>query len=216
SGYLKGIRVSTALTAMLALFVLLFALAAAGGLGMLRDTGKWVEALGRDSLERGNALSDVTVSLLRAQTLITDARVLMESGMEEERDVRLSAAAAQLAAAESRFADFADGLAPAAGDEGGVAGAEAAPVIAAYQAWVGDGLFPGFDAVQGWNGIVAQRLEQERVGVGGELLLAAVATFQASLRSQGTAAVASVRQSIETAIWVALAVLGGVLALALL
>ncbi len=52
----KNIRVTTALSAILALFVVLFALAAAAGISVLRENRTDIEALGRGSIERAGDL----------------------------------------------------------------------------------------------------------------------------------------------------------------
>ena len=55
----KNLRVTTALSAILALFVVLFAVAAAG-IAVLRDNRADIEALGKGSIERASDLADMT------------------------------------------------------------------------------------------------------------------------------------------------------------
>lgn len=205
---LRNLRVRTTLSAILVVFVLFFALGAGAGLRLLQDTGGRIDTLGRENLARADALSDVTVALLRVQTLVTDARVLMESGMEEERDQRLAAAQTQFDNARHRFRDVM--TVSRAGDP------QVRALQAAYQRWVEAGLAPWAEAITGWNGLLAQRLEQEHVGPGAEVFLGAVAALQASMRQQGERAVSSVEQALDTARLVAAVMLVAILVLALL
>nr|MBF0685595.1 Tar ligand binding domain-containing protein [Pseudomonas sp.] len=151
----RSLRVGTALTAMLLAFVLIFAGSGLGGMRLLHSANEWVNELGRDNVVRAHAVNDATIALLRAQTLITDARMQMESGLETERDASLAAAREQLARAESRFADFSTAMTSGGGND--------QAVLIAYRAWMDDGLEPWWQAVQGWNGLVAQQLERDRI-----------------------------------------------------
>ncbi len=203
--YWKNLRVSTALAVMLAVFVLLFAVACAGGLRLLQDTSDRIDQLGREQVEQANALSDVTVALLRAQTSAIDARILMESGLEEERDARLAETQAQMAQARQRFADFS----AISADDG-----QPTAVATAYQAWMQEGLEPWTKAIAGWNGLQAQQLEQNRVMPDGLVFLDAVAALQDAARIQGADTVQAAAASVQQARVAALAMLLGVIALA--
>ena len=81
----KNLRVTTALSAILALFVVLFA-AAAAGIAVLRDNRADIEALGKGSIERASDLADMTS---RARAALTDAKTAMEGGLEEARNASL-------------------------------------------------------------------------------------------------------------------------------
>src|SRR5690606_19118761 len=94
--YVRNLRVGSVLTVMLVVFVLVFVAGSLGGLRLLQSASDWMNELGRGNVVRAHALSDATIALLRAQTLITDARIQMESGMEEERDALLASAREQL------------------------------------------------------------------------------------------------------------------------
>lgn len=205
--YVRNLRVGTALTAMLVVFVLVFAVGGVGGLRLLQSTSDWINELGRGNVVRAHALSDATIALLRAQTLITDARIQMESGMEVERDALLLGAREQLAQAAARFDDFSLTL------QDGTQGAES--IIASYQAWVNGGLEPWWQAVQGWNGLLAQQLERDRIGPDGHVFLRAVADYQEQARVAGAATAESAAASLSLARLASLVLLGLVAGLAL-
>ncbi|MDF3943163.1 Tar ligand binding domain-containing protein, partial [Achromobacter denitrificans] len=100
----KNIRVTTAVSAILALFVALFALAAAAGIAVLRDNRADIEALGRGSIERASDLADMTSRLFQARAALTDAKTAMEGGLEEARDQSLAQADALLGQAAASLA----------------------------------------------------------------------------------------------------------------
>ena len=85
----KNLRVTTALSAILALFVVLFAAAAAAGIAVLRDNRADIEALGKGSIERASDLADMTSRLFQARAALTDAKTAMEGGLEEARNASL-------------------------------------------------------------------------------------------------------------------------------
>lgn len=205
--YVRNLRVGTALTAMLVVFVLVFVAGSLGGLRLLQSASDWVDELGRGNVVRAHALSDATIALLRAQTLITDARIQMESGMEAERDTLLAGAREQLDRAASRFREFSPAV------QQGAAGVE--PVAASYQAWVSNGLEPWWQAVQGWNGLAAQQLERQRIGPDGQVFLQAVAGYQEQARAAGAATAHSAATSLDLARLASLGLLGLVTGLAL-
>jgi methyl-accepting chemotaxis protein len=204
--YVRNLRVGTTLTAMLVVFVLVFAAAGLGGLRLLQSASEWIDELGHANAIRAHALSDATIALLRAQTLITDARIQMESGMEAERDALLANAREQMTRAASRFEDFALSL------RQDNLGAEA--IIVSYQAWVDNGLEPWWHAVQGWNGLVAQQLERERIAPDGQVFLQAVAGYQEAARAAGAATAKSAAASLSLARMASLGLLGLVAGLA--
>ena len=76
------------MSAILALFVVLFA-AAAAGIAVLRDNRADIEALGKGSIERASDLADMTSRLFQARAALTDAKTAMEGGLEEARNASL-------------------------------------------------------------------------------------------------------------------------------
>ena len=100
----KNLRVTTAVSAILALFVVLFAVAAAAGIAVLRDNRADIEALGRGSIERASDLADMTSRLFQARAALTDAKTGMEGGLEAARDESLAQADALLKQAGASLA----------------------------------------------------------------------------------------------------------------
>lgn len=88
----KHLRVATALTATMVVFVLLFVAAAAAGVTALRANRAHIEALGRGNIERANELSDTTARLFQARAQLADAKTFMEGGLEEDRNAALARA----------------------------------------------------------------------------------------------------------------------------
>lgn len=204
--YVRNLRVGSVLTVMLVVFVLVFVAGSLGGLRLLQSASDWMNELGRGNVVRAHALSDATIALLRAQTLITDARIQMESGMEEERDALLASAREQLTRAALRFEDFSLAL------QQDTLGAET--IIASYRAWMNNGLEPWWQSVQGWNGVVAQQLERDRITPDGQVFLQAVSGYQEAARAAGAATAKSAAASLSLARIVSLGILGLVVGLA--
>ncbi len=207
----KNLRVTTAVSAILAVFVALFALAAAAGIFVLRENRADIEALGRGSIERASDLSDMTSSLFQARAALTDAKTAMEGGLEEARDQSLNHADAllkQAAASLARLRANAD------------TSAQGAPLfdqaLAAYAAFADQTLAPMFKAIKGWNGIEVNRLVDKVLPVSGSAYVKQADAYQAYARQQGQAAVADASQTMQRVTVVAAAVLGFVLVLAVL
>ncbi|CUI83845.1 methyl-accepting chemotaxis protein [Achromobacter xylosoxidans] len=207
----KNLRVTTAVSAILAVFVALFALAAAAGIFVLRENRADIEALGRGSIERASDLSDMTSRLFQARAALTDAKTAMEGGLEEARDQSLNQADAllkQAAASQARLRANAD------------TSAQGAPLfdqtLAAYAAFADQTLAPMFKAIKGWNGIEVNRLVDKVLPVSGAAYVKQAEAYQAYARQQGQAAVAGASQTMQRVTLVAAAVLGFVLVLAVL
>ena len=207
----KNLRVTTAVSAILAVFVVLFALAAAAGIFVLRENRADIEALGRGSIERASDLSDMTSSLFQARAALTDAKTAMEGGLEEARDQSLNHAdklLKQAAASLARLRANAD------------TSAQGAPLfdqaLAAYAAFADQTLAPMFKAIKGWNGIEVNRLVDKVLPVSGSTYVKQADAYQAYARQQGQAAVADASQTMQRVTVVAAAVLGFVLVLAVL
>ncbi|SSW67358.1 methyl-accepting chemotaxis protein [Achromobacter agilis] len=207
----KNIRVTTALSAILALFVALFALAAAAGIAVLRDNRAAIEALGRGSIERASDLADMTSRLFQARAALTDAKTAMEGGLEEARDQSLGQADTLLKQAGASLARLRAN--PDAGTQG-------APlfdqVLAAHAAFADKTLAPMLAAIKGWNGIEVNRLVDKVLPGSGAAYVKQADAYQRYAREQGQAAVAGASRMLERVIVVAAGVLAMVLVLALL
>ncbi|MDM9557794.1 methyl-accepting chemotaxis protein [Bordetella petrii] len=206
----RNLSVNLALSAMLAVFVALFVAAAAGGIGLLRDNRADIEALGRGNIERAGDLSDLGSRLFQARAWLTDAKTYMEGGLEEQRDQALARSQAlleQAAASHERLR--------ANPDTSAQGGALFEAVQAAYKGLAGEALLPLQQAIQGWNGIEANRIVEQALPARSAAYLDAVEAFQAYARAQGQAAVARSGRALDRAIAAAVALLGLVAALGL-
>jgi len=194
------LRINTALSAALVLFVLLFVVAGTGAILMLRDTRAWVETLGRDHIERSGDLNNLGTAVFQARAALTDAKTYMEGGRMEDRDREVANAEKLLAQAQNAFVRLRD--VP-------YTDADSAPLYAAVlksYANLADGcLKPMIKAIQGWNGIEVNRLSDKVLGPASAAFVKAESTFQAHARQRGAAAVAAVAESQDTAIYAALA-----------
>ncbi|MGE8603792.1 methyl-accepting chemotaxis protein [Bordetella trematum] len=203
-----NLRVATALTATMAVFVLLFALGAAAGLGALNINRAHIEALGRGDIERANALSDTTARLFQARAQLTDAKTLMEGGLEEGRDEALQRAGRLLELAAESQARLA-----ANPDE---AGSGYGQVLQAYEGLALQALAPLAAAIQGWNGIQANQLVERVLPAATDAYVAAAEGYQAYARAQGQQRLAQAARVMDFMTWGALAMLLLVALLALL
>ena len=196
----KNLRVATALSATLLLFVLIFALAAAGAIAVLQESRGHVESLGRGSIERAGDLNDTSSWLFRARALLTDAKTAMEGGMEEQRDEflgRVDKLLASAAESQKRLA---------ANPE---TGADGAPLfdamLKAYTGLADQALVPMRDAISKWNGIEANRINDKVLPQAVQGYVTAVDAFQTHAREQGRAAVVDAGTRLNHAIIAALA-----------
>ncbi|MBO1110998.1 methyl-accepting chemotaxis protein [Bordetella petrii] len=206
----KTLSVNLALSAMLAVFVALFVAAAAAGIGLLRDSRADIEALGRGSIERAGDLSDLSSRLFQARAWLTDAKTYMEGGLEEQRDQALQQAQALLARAAASH-----GRLRANPDTQGRGAQLFDAVQAAYEGLAGKALQPLQKAIQGWNGIEANRIVEQVLPQSSAAYLDAVEAFQTYARAQGAAAVARAGQVLDRAMAGAVALLALVAALGL-
>ncbi|MGE8636593.1 MAG: Tar ligand binding domain-containing protein, partial [Achromobacter piechaudii] len=182
----KNLKVTTAVSAILALFVLLFALAAAAGVAVLRDNRAAIEALGRGSIERASDLADMTSRLFQARAALTDAKTSMEGGLEDARN-------ASLAHADTLLQQAGASLARLRGNPDG--SAQGGPlfdqVLTAYAAFADQTLAPMLAAIQGWNGIEVNRLVDKALPASGAAYVKQADAYQTYAREQGQAAVAA-------------------------
>ncbi|WP_235490985.1 Tar ligand binding domain-containing protein, partial [Achromobacter sp. DMS1] len=181
----RNLKVTTAMTAALAVFVVLFAVAAAAGIAVLRDNRAQIEALGRGSIERAGDLAETTGRLFQARAALTDAKTAMESGMQEARDAHLAQAQALLAQAAAGAGRL---RANPDGDPDG--GPLFDRVLAAYGRFADGALAPLHKAIQGWNGIEASRIVEQALAPAGAAYVQSADAYQVHARQRGEAAVA--------------------------
>ncbi|WP_454690465.1 methyl-accepting chemotaxis protein [Achromobacter aloeverae] len=194
------LRIDTALSAVLVLFVLIFALAGAGAILMLRDTRAWVETLGRDHIERSGDLSTLGTAVFQARAALTDAKTYMEGGRMEDRDREVAHAENLLAQAQQAFARLRE--VPYTDTDGA---SRYTAVLKSYTDLADGCLKPMIKAIRGWNGIEVNRLSEQVLGPASDAFVKAQSTFQAYARQRGVEAVAAVARSQDTAIYTALA-----------
>ncbi|OWT80063.1 MULTISPECIES: methyl-accepting chemotaxis protein [unclassified Achromobacter] len=193
------LRINTALSAALVLFVLLFVIAGTGAVLMLRDTRAWVETLGRDHIERSGDLNNLGTAVFQARAALTDAKTYMEGGRMEDRDREVANAEKLLAQAQKAFARLRD--VPYTDADGA---ALYAAVLKSYSDLADGCLAPMIKAIQGWNGIEVNRLSDKVLGPASTAFVKAESTFQVYARQRGAAAVSAVADSQNTAIYAAL------------
>ena len=206
---LHNLRIATALSAVLFLFVALFALGGAGGLQVMQYSRDWVERLGRGNIERAGDLSDAAITLFQARAMLTDAKTYMEGGMEEERDASLAQARSLLERAHRSYRAFA-----ANPDEEGEGAGLYGAVLENYAALRDQALLPMVKAIEGWNGIVLNQLASGPLPKLSDEFLASVQRYQAYGRSQGEAGVAGVGRMLDLSLRVVLALCALALAVA--
>ncbi|MGU9991959.1 HAMP domain-containing protein [Bordetella avium] len=204
----KNLRVATALTSTMAVFVLLFVVAAAAGLVVLRDNRTQIAALGRGNIERANALSDTTARLFQARALLTDAKTYMEGGLEADRNAALARAEAVL-----KQANESAGRLRAIPDAGE---AHYDAVLAAYVNLADKALAPLAVAIKAWNGIQANQLSVKTLPAATESYMTAVDAYQGLARAQGREMLDQAGQRVDRAGVAAVLLLAAVAALALL
>ena len=207
----RNLKVTTAMTAALAVFVVLFAVAAAAGIAVLRDNRAQIEALGRGSIERAGDLAETTGRLFQARAALTDAKTAMESGMQEARDAHLAQAQALLAQAAAGAGRL---RANPDGDPDG--GPLFDRVLAAYGRFADGALAPLHKAIQGWNGIEASRIVEQALAPAGAAYVQSADAYQVHARQRGEAAVAGAGRALERVILAAAGLLGVAALLAVL
>jgi len=206
----KSLKVSTALSATLVLFVVLFAVAAGAAVWVLQGDRHAIEQLGRSNIERASDLSDLSSRLFQARADLAEAKTYMEGGMEAERDEALKRAGALLEAARASRRRLLDN--PETSTDG-------KPmfdaVMAAAQGLDDKTLGPLHKAIQGWNGIEANKLAGPAMAEAGQAYVKAVDAFQGQARAQGRAAVEDAARMQGRAMTAAVLMLAGVALLAL-
>ncbi|WP_427183283.1 methyl-accepting chemotaxis protein [Bordetella bronchialis] len=204
------LSVNLALTIVLALFVALFAGAGAAAIALLRENRAWVEELGRDNIERASELGNVSSAVFQARAALVDAKTYMEGGRIPERDRMLGVADKFLGDARKGIEQLQS--LPYANTDG-------KPLYdAAMQAYAGlvDGcLLPMRKAIQGFNGVEVNRLNDEVLPASAEAYVKAEGQFQRYTRAQGAAAIAEVAHMQDAAVTAAIALGAFVLLLAI-
>ncbi len=198
----KALKVSTTLSLTLLVFVVCFAMAAAAAIFILHGDRQTIELLGKANIERANDLSDMSSHLFLARADLADAKIYMESGLQEPRDAALKHADALLMAARNsskRLAENADG------DPQGHILFER--VMTSAKILNDQVLTPLHKAVGGWNGVVANRIVSQHLVDGIAHYVDAVSAYQAYARAQGLDAVARASRAQSRAMAAALAAL---------
>jgi len=206
----KPLKVSTALSATLFTFVVLFAAAAGAVVWVLRADRQAIEQLGRSNIERASDLSDLGSRLFQARADLTEAKTHMEGGMQVERDEALERAGRLLAAARASRKRLQDN--PETHPDGK---ARFDAVMAAAQGLDDATLEPLRKAIAGWNGIEANKLAGPAMATAGQRYVQAVDAYQAEARAQGRAAVEGTARMQGRAMGAAGLMLAGVALLAL-
>ena len=180
----KSLKVSTALSLTLLMFVVCFAVAAAATIYILHNDRQTIERLGKNNIERASDLSDLNSRLFQARADLADAKVDMDSGLQEPRDAALKHADALLAAAR----DSGKRLAANPDDD-----PQGAPlferVMASAKILDEQVLAPLHKAIGGWNGVVANKLTGQPLTDAVQHYVDAVDAYQAHARAQGRDAV---------------------------
>lgn len=198
----KGFKVSTALSLTLLVFVGCFALAAAAAIAILHKDRQTIELLGRANIERANDLSDLSSSLFLARADLADAKVYMESGLQEPRDAALKHADALLAAARV------SGQRLAAEPDDDPQGRGLFEHVTAGARHLNEQvLAPLHKAIGGWNGVVANRIVGQSLDDAIKRYVDAVGAYQAYARTRGLGAVADASHAQTNAMTAALAAL---------
>ena len=190
----KNLRVTTALSAILALFVVLFA-APPPGIAVLRDNRADIEALGKGSIERASDLADMTSRLFQARAALTDAKTAMEGGLEEARN-------ASLKQSETLLKQAADSLArlranPTPARRARRCSTKCWPPMRPSPT----DLAPMQKAIQGWNGIEVNRLVDKVLPGSGSAYVRQAEAYQAYARQRGEAAVAGASDTLARSSW---------------
>lgn len=206
---LNGLKVSTALTATLVMFVALFAMAAAAAIWTLRGDQRAIEQLGRVNIERASDLSDLSSRLFQARADLAVAKTYMEGGQEAQRNEALARAGALLESARASRKRLADN--PEGDAEGAALYKE---VMDASQALDAEVMGPLHKAISGWNGIEANKLADNVMPKVGERYIAAVDKYQGYTRAVGRTAVEDAASMQGRAMIAALLMVAGVMLIA--
>lgn len=206
----KNLRINTALSIVLALFVLLFSVAGAAAIAVLRDNRSWIVELGRDNIERASDLNNVSSALFQARSELTDAKTYMEGGRTEDRDHALAAAQNLLGQAQAAFerlrgSPYTDPQGRPLYDA----------VMTTYTAIMDQCLQLMPKAIQGWNGPEVNRLNDKVLPAAAAAFVTAGDEFQKYTRQRGASAVVSVARIQNMAIYAVAGLTLFVLALAI-
>jgi methyl-accepting chemotaxis protein len=181
----KSLKVSTALSLTLLMFVACFAVAAAATIHILHNDRQTIERLGKNNIERANDLSDLNSRLFQARADLADAKIDMESGLQEPRDAALKHADALLAAARGSSKRLA-----ANPDDDPQGQPLFERVMASAKILDEQVLAPLHKAIGGWNGVVANKITGQPLADAVQHYVDAVDAYQAHARAQGRDAVA--------------------------
>jgi methyl-accepting chemotaxis protein len=202
--------VKTALSIVLALFVVLFCAAGAAAIALLRENRAWVEELGRDNIERASDLGNVSGAVFQARAALVDAKTYMEGGRIPDRDEALGVVDRFLADARAGVARL---QAMPYANEAGKPRYDA--VMRAYTGLVDGCLVPMREAIQGWNGVEVNRLGDQVLPGAAAAYVKAEGEFQRYTREQGAAAIREVARMQDIAVRSAVALAVFVLLLAI-
>lgn len=184
----KNFKVSTLLLLMVAGFVGLYAVSGTAGLLMLKQNRTLISDLSHHGIEQANALSDASLRLFQSRVALTNAKTYMDGGMIPEREGALENARTLLEHSLSSFNAFrgqADDAMVEASDAdtgrnatavNGLDGYDA--VVKHYDYLVNNGLLPLIAAVDGWNGIEANRIIDTVLEPATHEFMAALDAFQ--------------------------------------
>lgn len=187
----KNFKVSTLLLLMVAAFVGLYAVSGTAGLIMLKQNRMLIADLSHHGIEQANALSDASLRLFQSRVALTNAKTYMDGGMIPEREAALEQAQTLLQHSMASFEAFRVEMSEGHGDNGtpGTTALftepekDAAPsgyqaVLQHYDLLVDQGMKPLIDAVEGWNGIEANRILDTILEPATQQFIAALDAFQ--------------------------------------
>ncbi|WP_094842353.1 methyl-accepting chemotaxis protein [Bordetella genomosp. 11] len=190
------LTVNRALTIVLALFVTLFVVAGAAAIALLRENRAWVEELGRDNIERASELGNVSSAVFQARAALVDAKTYMEGGRIPERDRMLAVVDRFLGDARKSVERL---------QSQAYTNSEGKPLydaaMQAYARLVDDCLAPMRKAIQGFNGVEVNRLNDQVLPGSAEAYVKAEGAFQRYTRAQGAAAIVEVARMQDAAVY---------------
>jgi methyl-accepting chemotaxis protein len=207
----KAIRIRSAISAALGVFVVLVAIAGTAAVGEFDANLDHIQRLGKDNIERAGDLADVARLALQANAQWIEAKTYMEGGLVEDRD--------RVAVIADRFLAQADRVSArlAANPDDDESGKPLFDrVLASYRALAGTGLGPLGKALKGWNGIEANRLSADVVPKLTDGFIADLQNYQSYLRRQGIGAIDQAAFAADRAKLIAIVLVAFLLLLALL
>ena len=177
---LKNLKISTLLLLMVLGFVGLYAVSGTAGLFMLKQNRSLMAELSHRGIEQANSLSDASLRLFQSRVALINAKTHMDGGQIEERDAALVQANVLVEQSLHSFNQFAR-LINEQGDE-----AEHQAVVQHYESLIHDILLPLAAALQGWNGIEANRIIDQELEPTSQAFVEALEAFQRSNRQMAT------------------------------